>query len=194
MLCASPSLEFWGNCDRHPDPSAHEPITNSQYPTANDCFLHASRDFSLVRVPTIKVIALDHRELFQVVAAQRQPTNREANLRQGISTRNLRGAQQFLLHATVSHESLPNEHKLINTALITTDHDWHTSEGEEVDPTHAPEDVLQCVSNVAQRISLQSPHLSSKRLSCGIDCGQLSIGDTIVDTRTLWLDWPAERP
>ncbi len=125
-----------------------------------------------------------------------RPTSREANLRQGTSTRNLRGAQQFLLHATVSHESLPNVHssKLINTVLITTDHDWHSSEGEELDLTHASEDVLQRISNVAQRISLQSPHSSSKRLSRGIDCGQLSIGDTMVDTITVWMDWPAERP
>lgn len=144
-----------GNCDRHPDPGAHEPITNSQYPTANDHFLHASRDFSLVPVPTIKVIALDHRALFQVVAVQRRrATNEQRGKPQARDqhTKPTGGAQQFLLHATVSHESLPNIHssKLINTVLITILHDWHSSKGEEVDPTHAADHVLSCSSYVAQ--------------------------------------------
>lgn len=121
-----------------------------------------------------------------VAAQRRRATNEQrGNLRQGISTRNLRGAQQFLLHATVSHESLPNGHssKLINTALMTIDHYWHSSDSEEVDPTHASEDVLQCSSNVAQGSAYEVTHLSFKRLSRGIDCGQLSIGDTMVHHR-----------
>ena len=50
----------------------------------------------------------------------------------------------------MSHFRTNTARKLINTVLITIDHDWHSSEGEKVDPTHAPEDVLQCSSNVAQ--------------------------------------------
>ena len=99
-----------------PDPSAHEPITNSQYSTANDYFLHASRDFSLVRIPTIKSIALDHRALFQVVAVQRRrATNEQRGKPQARDqhTKPTGGAQQFLLHTTVSHESLPNIHSSI---------------------------------------------------------------------------------
>ena len=33
---------------------------------------------------------------------------------------------------------------------MTIDHYWHSSDSKEVDPTHAPEDVLQSTSNVAQ--------------------------------------------